>query len=282
MSDHTEENDTTTSSNIFDGILFKIDGFEDNVVSEIKIKIEQMSGKVLGRIKRIKPNYIVLPTFIEDAHNISIETVNNMWIADCFDSDELINPNYYHKPIIVKRTAPLSGLVITITNYVECERLVLESLVEELGARNQKELSRKAVLEKKILPNTHLISPNTEGRKYMFAVKWKLPIVTKDWLLECGRLGMMVPLKSYIVNENAADTSENNSKSDEDYNQQQKQVNNTNESPQQPVEELLNPLESKEVKIDELQEERPKSSAKSNFFSFIRNFFIFLAIFRIF
>lgn len=205
MSESLKCNDYAVAieQNVYSGLKFKIVGIEPAV--EIKRMIESMSGKVINAIcESIKTDYIVLPTFIEEPYETSsIETVTNKWVDMCYSFEKLIEVDYYYKPIVVKRTKPLSGCVITITNYFQCERSVLQLLIVELGAILQDELSRKEIKDKNILPNTHLISPSTDGKKYEFALRWKLSIVTKDWLLECARLGQMVPLDSYFVNENS-------------------------------------------------------------------------------
>ena len=41
--------------------------------------------------------------------------------------------------------------------------------------------------EKGAKGNTHLICPEGAGQKYEAAMKWRLPIVSKEWLRACLR-----------------------------------------------------------------------------------------------
>lgn len=36
---------------------------------------------------------------------------------------------------------------------------------------------------------THLVAKSSEGRKFEFAAKWGLQIVTADWIYACQELG---------------------------------------------------------------------------------------------
>lgn len=46
-------------------------------------------------------------------------------------------------------------------------------------------MARKQKLECNIMATTHLICSAPEGHKYQAAVKWNVPVVSKEWLLEC-------------------------------------------------------------------------------------------------
>ena len=52
---------------------------------------------------------------------------------------------------------------------------------------------------KKTLGSSHLICPEPEGQKYLAALKWNLPAVTKDWLLACLRDKAWVSESSFLV-----------------------------------------------------------------------------------
>lgn len=52
---------------------------------------------------------------------------------------------------------------------------------------------------KKTSGSTHLICPVSEGSKYAAAVKWNLPAVVADWLLECGNTMKFVDETPYLV-----------------------------------------------------------------------------------
>jgi len=49
----------------------------------------------------------------------------------------------------------------------------------------QDALSRKSKPEDNIMKTTHLICSTPEGPKYEASVKWGVPVVSKEWLLQC-------------------------------------------------------------------------------------------------
>ena len=57
---------------------------------------------------------------------------------------------------------------------------------------------------KKTLGSSHLICPEAEGQKYQAALKWSLPVVSKDWLLACLRDHTWVSEKPFLVGESTA------------------------------------------------------------------------------
>lgn len=54
---------------------------------------------------------------------------------------------------------------------------------------------------KKTLANTHLICPMPDGSKYQAAVKWNLPAVSAQWLLECANKLSFVDEAPYLIGE---------------------------------------------------------------------------------
>ena len=54
---------------------------------------------------------------------------------------------------------------------------------------------------KKTLGSSHLICPEAEGQKYQAALKWSLPVVSRDWLLACQRDHTWVSERPFLVGE---------------------------------------------------------------------------------
>lgn len=62
-------------------------------------------------------------------------------------------------------------------------------------------MSRKEKLESKIMATTHLICSVPEGSKYQAAVKWNVPVVSKEWLVQCVMCKCRLPEDQFqIVN----------------------------------------------------------------------------------
>jgi hypothetical protein len=62
----------------------------------------------------------------------------------------------------------------------------LEYLIDQLGGKQQKSLSRKLAEKKHIYPSTHLVCMKAEGKKYEKAVEWGIPTVNVDWIIACA------------------------------------------------------------------------------------------------
>ena len=88
-----------------------------------------------------------------------------------------------------------------MSTYSGAERTYLSQLSEALGARYQDTFARKTNLQKNTYSSTHLVCPRPQGEKYNAAVKWKLPAVTADWLLDCAKEMKLVDETPYLVGE---------------------------------------------------------------------------------
>lgn len=67
------------------------------------------------------------------------------------------------------------------------------------SSRFQEVFAKKDNRAKDIKTSTHLICPSAEGDKYRAAVKWGVPAVTRDWLIECIHTGEREPEDLYKV-----------------------------------------------------------------------------------
>lgn len=184
---------------IFEGLKFLIVGFTGMEYAELKENIESLSGSVVQKSYRGVADYAVVPVFTSELYQTTSEIVNDFWIRECYMEKEIRDVFYYHQPIAVKNKTVLYGCVITLSGYTEYERNFLRQLVKELGGIAQEQFARIANAEHNILMSTHLVSSEASGKKYAAAIKWNLPVVDKDWLLECARTGRLVPEDNYLV-----------------------------------------------------------------------------------
>lgn len=67
--------------------------------------------------------------------------------------------------------------------------------------RYQDTFARKTNLQKNTYSSTHLVCPMPQGEKYKAAVKWKLPAVTAEWLVQCAAEMKLVDETEYLVGE---------------------------------------------------------------------------------
>lgn len=69
--------------------------------------------------------------------------------------------------------------------------------------RYQDVFAKKTTADRGATGSTHLVCPAPEGTKYAAAVKWKLPAVTKDWLLKCAEMRCRVSEEPYLLTKNS-------------------------------------------------------------------------------
>lgn len=69
------------------------------------------------------------------------------------------------------------------------------------GFRFQEVFVKKPKIAKDVKASTHLICVAPEGDKYYAAMKWGVPAVTHDWLLECVKSGKRAPEDAFKVDQ---------------------------------------------------------------------------------
>ncbi|KAF4532838.1 hypothetical protein B566_EDAN018016 [Ephemera danica] len=128
------------------------------------------------------------------------ETVTQLWIEDCVEQDTIVPVEYYHKPWDYQsHENPLKGCVLAISSYLGKERIYLSNLASDLGAKFQEVFAKKRAPERNAEASTHLLCPTPTGDKYRAAVKWKLPVITKDWLIACAQDGRHVEEEPFLL-----------------------------------------------------------------------------------
>lgn len=195
---------SSQSLDIFEGLKFVISGFTDDKYEQLKMCIESMAGTVVSKMYKGIPDYAIVPVFGSCLCNTATEVVNDLWVAECQSEGEIRNVLYYHRPIPMESSQPLEGCVVTISSYTGYERNFLTNLIQQLGATFQEQFARISSPEKNIIASTHLVSLEASGKKYTAALKWKLPVVNKEWLLDCARTGSLVSEKHYLVGDSVA------------------------------------------------------------------------------
>ncbi|XP_022903997.2 DNA topoisomerase 2-binding protein 1-like isoform X1 [Onthophagus taurus] len=234
------EDDLTEQPTFFKRIKVAVALFDEDQMGMIRNCIEEKGGETisinnddeLARLNLNDVDFIVVPAFIYknlkknykkicDVASRDAKIVTEFFITDCNQNLEIVSIEYYHKPVILKNitednseNGPLHGKVVTISSYSGTERCFLADLVDRLGAIYQEQLCR--VNRKDILASTHLINPIAEGKKYEAAVKWGLPVITKDWLLDCCKSGKLKWEGNYLVGSSKAPPKPIESESDSD------------------------------------------------------------------
>lgn len=190
---------STQTLQLFEGLKFVISGFTDDQYDRLRDTIESMAGSIVSKSFKGIADYAVVPVFGSSCYMTATEVVNDLWIAECKCEREIRDVKYYHRPIPVQSSEPLQGCVVAISSYTGYERNFLSNLIQRLGAVLQDQFAKKCCPEKNILASTHLVSLEASGKKYAAALKWNIPVVDKEWLLDCARTGNMVSERHYLV-----------------------------------------------------------------------------------
>ncbi|GFS61654.1 DNA topoisomerase 2-binding protein 1-A [Nephila pilipes] len=200
--DLVDDEPTSSSAQLYAGLKFVIVGFGEKDSELLANMIEYHSGSVCSNNPALNVDIAIVPIIWQDYVIYAANIITNCWLQKCvedsriyeFDENELFRP--IHIPPGKK---PFESFVISISQYSGTERDCLMYLSENLGATVQEYFVRKANRSRGILSNTHLIAAAPEGSKYEAAKKWKIPAVTKQWVLDAAKSGAAPSVDKYLV-----------------------------------------------------------------------------------
>lgn len=195
----------TMTEQIFEGLTFRVAGFNDEEGSIVQANITELGGRLVGNSFAGIPDYGIVPlTGVTFKHTVN-ELVTNLFIDDCIDNEKVVDITYYHRPLSIPDTKkPLANCVVVTSSYMGVERTYLANLATALGAYHQDLFARKTNVAKGLYRGTHLVCSSPKGQKYNAAVKWNLPAVTAEWLKVCAEKLRYVDETPYLVGETRA------------------------------------------------------------------------------
>ncbi|KAK4321748.1 hypothetical protein Pmani_007486 [Petrolisthes manimaculis] len=185
---------------IFGGTVFTLFGYSEDNEQNLARGVEELGGKVVPAKHQGIIDYAITCHAEKDCLNAR-EMVSRLFIDDCIENKKLLPVEYYHMPLeLPSDSCVLEDCTITISAYIGKERVFLEGITTALGGVYQEVFARKSNPVKNTRGSTHLICPEeSEGGKYRAAVKWGVPVVTADWLLECASTGTRIPEERFLV-----------------------------------------------------------------------------------
>ncbi|XP_069938324.1 DNA topoisomerase 2-binding protein 1 isoform X2 [Cherax quadricarinatus] len=171
---------------IFSGKVFTVSGYSEETVEDIVTGILDEGGKIVPLNYQGHVHFSLLSTEGRGTiHSKAEEVISPVFIEDCLEKKE--------------GSKALADCSIAISTYKGKERSFLVNIATALGAVFQEVFAKKSSTAKNIKASTHLVCPAAEGDKYRAAVKWGVPAVTRDWLLECARTLKKEPEDSFKV-----------------------------------------------------------------------------------
>ena len=183
-------------------------GFDEETLQDYTDWITEAGGDIPYTDYTGVLDYFIVPVDkdMESKHEYKLKVTNN-WLDDCLDEGKLLPVQYHHKPITVPGSAaPLAGVVTCVSGYNGRERTFLCTLVTRLGGLAQDIFAKKDNKAKATRGSTHLLCPEPEGQKYAAAMKWGLPVVSRDWAVACCRDLAWVSELSFLVGESTTVT----------------------------------------------------------------------------
>ncbi|KFM76256.1 DNA topoisomerase 2-binding protein 1, partial [Stegodyphus mimosarum] len=200
--DVNEEDEVTSSKELFTGLKFTVAGFGDKDSEILATMIETHSGMVLHDENIHSCDIAIVPIIWSDNNIFVPHILTNCWLQKCIEDCRLydFDENELFRPLTVPLDKkPFQSFVISVSQYSGTERDCLMYLAEALGAVCQEYFVRRANKSKGVLSNTHLIVATPEGSKYEAAKKWNIPAVTKQWVLDAAKHGTVPPISKYMV-----------------------------------------------------------------------------------
>lgn len=191
------EDVTEDIEQIFEGISIEVQDLEEDALSSVSAEVSAVGGVMV----RTGGQYCVVPLDFntEFLRNKNAESITVFWIKDCITQQEVVPIEYYHRPVSISDRASkaLTGVVLSLSTYVGMERAFLDELAKLLGAITQLRFCRRTTST--ALASTHLLCPTPTGDKYEGAVKWGLPAVTGQWVVDSAIRGQRQYEGPYLV-----------------------------------------------------------------------------------
>ncbi|XP_056155580.1 DNA topoisomerase 2-binding protein 1 [Lampris incognitus] len=206
--DQTNEPDTNSTlqeaseASLFAGKRFILVGFETEAEAQLSLLVTENAGKVLVGRTRAVVDYAVVPLLGCEVEATVDEVVTDTWLNMCVEKEHVLqissNPLFTPVPVM-EGCSPLSGCVLSVSQFTGAERESLVELVKHLGANVQDFFVRMANKKKGMLASTHLVLQSPAGTKYQAAKKWGLPPVTMRWVLESAKRGQRAEEERFLV-----------------------------------------------------------------------------------
>lgn len=203
--DNEDDADATDAVPYFANLTFHVTGFMSDSEDALNHDIESAGGRIVSDSYTETVDYVIVPMDIFCADQVPMRArhmVNEYWPTDCEHEKQCVEIQYFHRPFEWQNEEhqPLVGMVLVLTTYSGSERSYLANVGRILGADVQERYARPQ--------RPLLICPRPEGAKYNGAIKWALPVVSRDWLLECARRARKVGMKAFLVGASVAPADE--------------------------------------------------------------------------
>ncbi|CAL4073586.1 unnamed protein product, partial [Meganyctiphanes norvegica] len=186
---------------IFTGKTITISGYTQEQEEELASLLIEEGGEILPLDHPGRVDFSCASLTGEgQVHPKAKESFSHLYVEECHEFKALISMEYFYLPLVFRHEPPpLQSCVIAISTYKNKERSFLVSVAQLLGAEFQEMFAKKDNPKKGVRCSTHLICSEPEGDKYKAAVKWGVPAVTRDFLLQCAAMGQHISEDDFRV-----------------------------------------------------------------------------------
>lgn len=171
---------------LFSGLTFQLVSLDTDSSLTMNDAIISNGGRVVAK----KAGYIVTEPISQALDQERLDhgaiVVSTLWIEDCIDQEQLVEVEFYHRPVKVRDAKRLAGCVVSFSGIQGRLRELLDHLISHLSGRPQETFSRKLMEEKNVYRSTHLVCAKPEGKKYEKALEWGVPAVNPEWVIACA------------------------------------------------------------------------------------------------
>lgn len=186
--------DLTTG--IFDNIVFAFLGYKPQQVKQLTTIVVSHNGTTSADVHAPEVTHLVVNSMADpDQVNLQLQGLSSSVIVA---TEWFIERSLFQKEFICdvwgtfvsyRKIPELQNLSISISGFTGVELLHVEKLIRLLGAK----------FEPTFTPNQQVLISKPKSSKFDYALKWRVPIVSADWLWECAKTGTSVPLSAEWV-----------------------------------------------------------------------------------
>ncbi|KAI8801806.1 BRCT domain-containing protein [Cladochytrium replicatum] len=162
-----------------------------NLTEAEKGKVQKTVTELDGEFSpHLVPDWKLALKWTKVATNLRIPVVKLSWVEEISGRslDESWSIAELSEITDRHRLQPLEGCVVCVTGLEATDRDMFENLVKKNGGTFSPDLSRHC---------THLIAKMPQGKKYEFAKKWGIEIVTGEWLMKSHAAGSYIPTDAF-------------------------------------------------------------------------------------
>ncbi|KYQ92198.1 BRCT domain-containing protein [Tieghemostelium lacteum] len=175
-------------SKCLENISISVTGFDDDTKKTLEFYLRAMSADFIQTItNKSAPSHIVAKMInLKAKHLMSKGTivVRPDWVQECWEKTSFLNTKDFRFPVF-------SGMLISVTGYLEEDRSKTQQLVNDGGGQFSANLMNTCTL---------LICNGVQSKKTDYAVLWKIPILSLDWLIKSYDAGYPLEMQPYIIN----------------------------------------------------------------------------------